>query len=107
MPIPASIVPAAALAAAQAAAAGLPPAPRATSTRADRLEVVRSTLRGPVSQYEVKAGTIIPAVLLTGLNSTLEIRPGYVFNVMVTYVFNVMVTRDLVFPGRYDDAVRP
>jgi type IV secretion system protein TrbI len=30
---------------------------------------------------------------------TLEIRPGY--------AFNVMVTRDLVFPGPYDDAVRP
>lgn len=30
---------------------------------------------------------------------TLEIRPGY--------AFNVMVTQDLVFPGPYDDAGRP
>jgi type IV secretory pathway VirB10-like protein len=30
---------------------------------------------------------------------TLEIRPGY--------AFNVMVTQDLVFPGPYDDTVRP
>lgn len=30
---------------------------------------------------------------------TVEIRPGY--------AFNVMVTEDLVFPGPHDDAVRP
>jgi type IV secretion system protein VirB10 len=30
---------------------------------------------------------------------TIEIRPGY--------AFNVMVTQDLVFPGPYDDTVRP
>jgi type IV secretion system protein VirB10 len=36
-----------------------------------------------------------------GLNvaPTIEIRPGY--------PFNVMVTQDLVFPGHYDDTVRP
>jgi type IV secretion system protein VirB10 len=36
-----------------------------------------------------------------GLNvaPTIEIRPGY--------AFNVMVTQDLVFPGHYDDTVRP
>ncbi len=30
---------------------------------------------------------------------TIEVRPGY--------AFNVMVTQDLVFPGPYDDGVRP
>src|SRR4029434_331339 len=30
---------------------------------------------------------------------TIEIRPGY--------AFNVMVTQDLIFPGPYDDTVRP
>jgi len=30
---------------------------------------------------------------------SIEIRPGY--------AFNVMVTQDLVFPGPYDDTVRP
>ena len=30
---------------------------------------------------------------------TIEIRPGY--------AFNVMVTQDLVFPGPYDETVRP
>src|SRR5207249_2970366 len=65
----AAIVPAAALAAAQAAAAGLPPAPR--SAPPDRPEVLPAALRPPASRYEVKAGTIIPAVLVTGVNSDL------------------------------------
>jgi type IV secretion system protein VirB10 len=30
---------------------------------------------------------------------TIEVRPGY--------AFNVMVTQDLVLPGPYDDTVRP
>ena len=34
-------------------------------------EVLLATLRGPVNPYEVKAGTIIPAVLLTDINSDL------------------------------------
>ncbi len=33
------------------------------------------------------------------ISPTLEIRPGY--------AFNVMVTQDLVFPGPYDEAGRP
>jgi type IV secretion system protein VirB10 len=68
---PASIVPAAALAAAQAATAGLPPAPRAAFPLPDRPEVLPAALRPPASRYEVKAGTIIPAVLVTGVNSDL------------------------------------
>ena len=35
----------------------------------------------------------------TNVAPTIEIRPGY--------AFNVMVTQDLVFPGPYDDTVRP
>ena len=33
------------------------------------------------------------------VSPTIEIRPGY--------AFNVMVTQDLVLPGPYDDGVRP
>ena len=66
---PAAIVPAAALAAAQA-----PPRVAARATRPasppDRPEVLPAALRPPTSRYEVKAGTIIPAVL-TGVNSDL------------------------------------
>ena len=66
-----SIVPAAALAAAQAAAASLPPAARPAAPQTERPDVLPATLREPVSPYEVKAGTIIPAVLLTGISSDL------------------------------------
>ena len=40
-------------------------------------------------------------LLRRGINiaPTIEIRPGY--------AFNVMVIQDLVFPAPYDDAVRP
>src|SRR5207253_1828497 len=41
------------------AASGLPP------------EYLRASVRGPVSPYEVKAGTIIPAVMLGAINSEL------------------------------------
>ena len=43
----------------QAAAGGLPP------------EYLRASVRGPVSPYELKAGTIIPAVMLGAINSEL------------------------------------
>jgi type IV secretion system protein VirB10 len=43
----------------QAASGGLPP------------EYLRASVRGPVSPYEVKAGTIIPAVMLGAINSDL------------------------------------
>jgi type IV secretion system protein TrbI len=33
------------------------------------------------------------------VSRTIEIRPGY--------AFNVMVTQDIVFPGPYDDTARP
>src|SRR5439155_23368947 len=65
-----SIVPAA-LAAAKAVAAGLPGVPGPAAPATDRPEVLPASLRDPTSPYEVKAGTIIPAVLLTGVNSDL------------------------------------
>jgi len=66
-----SIIPAASLAAAQAVAAGLPSAPRLAAPPVERPDVLPATLRGPVNPYEAKAGTIIPAVLLTGVKSDL------------------------------------
>ncbi len=59
------------LAAAQAAATGIAPAPRQAAVAADRPETLPATVRGLVSAYEMKGGTIIPAVLLTGLSSDL------------------------------------
>ena len=44
---------------------------------------------------------VMNELIRRGINiaPTIEIRPGY--------AFNVMVTQDLVFPGPYDDTVRP
>jgi hypothetical protein len=69
------------LAGARAVAAGIPSAPRPAAPPVER----PATLRGPVSPYQVKAGTIVPAVLLTGVNSNLpgqliEQGPGIIFD---------------------------
>jgi len=99
-----SIVPAAALAAAQAAAVGMPSAARAAAPT-ERPEVLPATLREPVSRYEVKAGTIIPAVLLTGLNSDL---PGQLIAQVRESVFDTETGQHLLVPqgarliGLYD-----
>jgi type IV secretion system protein VirB10 len=46
-------------------------------------------------------GSVAAEMLRRGMNvaPTLEIRPGY--------PFNIMVTQDIVFPGPYDDARHP
>jgi len=100
-----SIVPAATLAAAHAAAAGLPSASRPAPTATDRPEVLPASVRGPISRYEVKAGTIIPAVLLTGLNSDL---PGQMIAQVREAVFDTETGQHLLIPpgcrliGLYD-----
>ncbi|HLQ21772.1 MAG TPA: TrbI/VirB10 family protein [Gemmatimonadales bacterium] len=103
-----SILPAAALAAAQAVTAGLPPAPRPAAPPMERPEVVPASLRGPTSPYEVKAGTIIPAVLLTGVNSDL---PGQLIAQVREPVFDTETGQHLLVPqgarliGLYDHQV--
>src|SRR5206468_3185074 len=107
-PTPAAIVPAAALAAAQVASAGLPPAPRAAFPPPDRPEVLPAALRPPTSRYEVKAGTIIPAVLVTGVNSDL---PGQMIAQVRENVFDTESGQYLLVPqgarliGFYDHQV--
>ena len=105
-PAPA-IVPAAALAAAQAAA-GLSPSLRPAGPPPDRPEILPATLRAPVSRYEVKAGTIIPAVLITGVNSDL---PGQLIAQVREPVFDTESGQYLLVPqgarliGFYDHQV--
>ena len=107
-PAAGSIVPAAALAAAQAAAASLPPAARPAAPQTERPDVLPATLREPVSPYEVKAGTIIPAVLLTGISSDL---PGQLIAQVREPVFDTESGRHLLIPqgarllGLYDHQV--
>jgi len=99
-----SIVPAA-LAAAKAVAAGLPGAPGPAAPAMDRPEVLPASLRDPTSPYEVKAGTIIPAVLLTGVNSDL---PGQLIAQVRESVFDTETGQHLLIPqgarliGLYD-----
>ena len=105
-PAPA-IVPAAALAAAQAAA-GLSPSLRPAGPPPDQPEILPATLRAPVSRYEVKAGTIIPAVLITGVNSDL---PGQLIAQVREPVFDTESGQYLLVPqgarliGFYDHQV--
>jgi len=101
-------VPAAALAAAQAAAAGLPAAQRPAALQTERPEVLPAALRAPVNPYEVKAGTIIPAVLLTGISSDL---PGQLIAQVREPVFDTESGQHLLIPqgarliGLYDHQV--
>jgi type IV secretion system protein VirB10 len=105
---PGSIVPSAALAAGQAAAAGSTAAPRPALAASDRPEVLQAALRAPVSPYEIKAGTVIPAVLLTGLNSDL---PGQLIGQVREPVFDTETGQHLLIPqgarliGLYDHQV--
>lgn len=62
----------------------------------------------PVSPYQLLAGTIIPASLVTGLNADL---PGFVIAQVTEHVYDTVTGRHLLVPqgsrliGRYDSVV--
>ena len=66
------------------------------------------SLRLPASPYQVMAGTIIPAALVTGINSDL---PGQVIATVTEAVYDTATGRHLLIPqgsrliGRYDSQV--
>ena len=66
------------------------------------------TLRPPASPYTVMAGTIIPAALVTGINSDL---PGQIIAEVTQPVYDTATGHDLLIPqgsrliGRYDSQV--
>lgn len=66
------------------------------------------SLQLPVSPYQVMAGTIIPAALVTGINSDL---PGQVIATVTEAVYDTATGRHLLIPqgsrliGRYDSQV--
>ena len=66
---------------------------------------VKASLQAPRSPYEVKAGTIIPTVLLTGINSDL---PGMITAQVREQVFDSITGKYLLIPqgtkviGKYD-----
>lgn len=74
----------------------------------DGKEYVSKPMRKPASRYEVKAGSVIPAILVTGLNSDL---PGNVIAMVKENVYDTVTGEYLLIPqgsrvlGRYDSMV--
>lgn len=74
----------------------------------DGKEYLSKPVRKPVSRYEVKAGAIIPAILVTGLNSDL---PGNVIAMVKENVYDTVTGEYLLVPqgtrvlGLYDSMV--
>lgn len=67
-----------------------------------------SGIQEPISPYQVMAGTIIPASLVTGLNSDL---PGQVIAQVTEHVYDTPTGQHLLIPqgskllGRYDSVI--
>ncbi len=70
---------------------------------------VRGHLEIPRSPYEIKAGTVVPAALVTAINSDL---PGDIIGQVTTNVYDSVTGRYLLIPqgtrliGQYDSEVR-
>jgi len=81
---------------------------RAFQAAANNPDYVNATLQAPRSPYEVKAGTVIPAALLTVINSDL---PGEIIAQVTEPVFDHVTGRFVLIPqgarliGRYDSQV--
>ena len=99
-----AVIPAGALAAQGATAQ----APGQTKAAGPSPEILQASVRGSVSPYEVKAGTIIPGVMLTGINSDL---PGQITAQVREQVFDTVTGQYLLIPqgtrlvGLYDHQV--
>ena len=74
----------------------------------ESIDYIQSTLHKPISPYEIKAGTIIPATLLTGIQSTL---PGTLIAKVRHSVFDTATGNALLIPqgttliGNYDSQI--
>jgi type IV secretion system protein VirB10 len=74
----------------------------------DPTGVSTSRLQSPISPYQVMAGTVIPAALVTGINSDL---PGQVIATVTESIYDSATGRYLLIPqgtrlvGRYDSQV--
>ena len=74
----------------------------------DERVYLKNGLQKPLSDFEVKAGTIIPAALITGLNSDL---PGEIIGQVTEHVYDTSSGRHLLIPqgakifGRYNAEV--
>ena len=80
----------------------------AAAAEQEAVESLRGTRRLATSAYELKASTVIPAILLTGLNSDL---PGEIIGQVSENIFDTATGKHLLIPqgarvfGRYDSRV--
>ncbi|HKQ10905.1 MAG TPA: TrbI/VirB10 family protein [Rhizomicrobium sp.] len=71
-------------------------------------DYVAKPIQSPLSPYEIKAGTVIPAALITGINSDL---PGEIIAQVSENVFDTVTGRYLLVPqgsrlvGKYDSLI--
>lgn len=78
------------------------------SNRREDMPYLAQSLRTPLSKYQVMGGTIIPGVLLTGINSDL---PGQILGQVSQNVFDSVTGRHLLIPqgtkilGEYDSRI--
>lgn len=76
--------------------------------RQQDLPYIKATLLSPISQFEIKAGTILPATLITGINSDL---PGQIVAQLRENVYDTVTGNHLLVPqgtrliGEYDSKV--
>lgn len=79
-----------------------------TKENRDDFPYLKTTLLTPLSKYELKAGSIIPGVLLTGINSDL---PGQITAQVRENVYDTVTGRYLLIPqgarliGEYDSKI--
>lgn len=76
--------------------------------RPPELPYLKATLLSPLSPYEIKAGTILPALLITGVNSDL---PGQLVAQLRENVYDTVTGNHLLIPqgtrliGEYDSKI--
>jgi type IV secretion system protein TrbI len=79
-----------------------------SSGAGDEKEYVSKSIQGPLSRYEIKAGSVIPVLLVTAINSDL---PGNVVAMVSEDVYDTRTGDYLLIPkgtrvlGRYDSMV--
>lgn len=79
-----------------------------TNAKAVADNYLLDTLHEPLSPYEVKAGTVIPAALITGINSDL---PGSIIAQVREHVYDTVSGNHLLIPqgsrliGQYDSQI--
>ena len=90
------------------AAANRPPQTGGVAGDGTSATEVTASLRRPSSPYMIQAGTIIPAALVTAINSDL---PGHIVGQVTNHVYDSIAGRHLLVPqgsrlvGRYDNEV--